>query len=259
MREKDVITGWYKNLRKKYGAPRGQWTLWCKRPKTDEEREQVIIEAILTQRTNWRNVEFAVVALKKARLLSLGAFLKAYQKDPASTASFIKSSGFYQQKAERLAGLAAFIKKRYGGIAAMRKALASIAVSQGGPLAHVRAELLLLNGVGPETADSILLYALDKPIFVIDEYTRRFFNKIPAQAKVKKEGHLYNRSAVKTTFSPALPYGEIQQFFQKNLKKDYRLYQDFHALIVIDAKSQTKRYKYKIMSAIRNETNSAIA
>mgnify|MGYP001619955039 FL=1 len=227
----------YKNLRTLYGKPSGQWSIWCKRPKTDRERERVMMEAILTQRTNWRNVEQAIAALEKRRLLSLDAFLNAYRKNPARTALLIKPSGFYQQKAARLAGLAAFVKKRYGAIAVMKRVFASPNApasptnrgeSQGGPaltrrgrpLARMRTELLSLNGIGPETADSILLYALDKPIFVIDEYTRRF---------------LQRRSELTPRHSKSF-YENLQKFFQNNLKKDYRLYQDFHALIVIDGK-----------------------
>ena len=222
MREKDIMQLYklYKNLRTLYGKPSGQWSIWCKRPKTDRERERVMMEAILTQRTNWRNVEQAIAALEKRRLLSLDAFLNAYRKNPARTALLIKPSGFYQQKAARLAGLATFVKKRYGAIAVMKRVLASPNASQGGPLARMRTELLSLNGIGPETADSILLYALDKPIFVIDEYTRRF---------------LQRRSELTPRHSKSF-YENLQKFFQNNLKKDYRLYQDFHALIVIDGK-----------------------
>lgn len=249
MRNKNVIMGWYKKLRDTYGAPQGQWTLWCKRPKTDEEREQVMIEAILTQRTNWRNVERVRAVLGKRRLLRLGAFLNAYRKNPAGAALLIKSSGFYQQKAERLAGLAAFIKKQYGTITAMKRAPVSTAGSgkrRDGPAslasprsgqsrqdespACLRAELLSLKGIGPETADSILLYAFDKLIFVIDEYTRRFLTEKFLNARNPKENRFYNRSALKMT------YEELQNYFQNNLKKDFRLYQDFHALIVIDGK-----------------------
>ena len=230
MRNKDVIMGWYKKLRSAHGKPSGQWILWCKRPKTDKERDQVMMEAILTQRTNWRNVEQAIAALEKRRLLSLDAFLNAYRKNPARAALLIKPSGFYQQKAARLAGLATFVKKRYGAIAVMKRVLASPNASQGGPLARMRTELLSLNGIGPETADSILLYALDKPIFVIDEYTRRFLNT--------KENQFYRRPARRGQGGSALKatYNELQNFFQNNLKKDYRLYQDFQALIVIDGK-----------------------
>ncbi len=81
----------------------------------------------------------------------------------------------------------------------------------------MREELLELKGIGPETADSILLYALDKPVFVIDEYTRRL---------VKKRGLAKNFS-----------YAFLQKLFEENLKKDFRSYQDFHALIVINGKN----------------------
>lgn len=213
--------GWYKELRDIYGAPQGQWTLWCKRPKKDKEREQVMMEAILTQRANWHNVERAVSALKKERLLSLGTFLNAYRKNPLRAALLIKSSGFYQQKAARLAGLAAFVKKRYGSIAEMKKV----------PFRRLRVELLALNGIGPETADSVFLYAFDKPIFVIDEYTRRFLHGKKDRFYFRHARLGQGGSAVKTT------YEELRLYFQDNLKKDYRLYQDFHALIVIDGKN----------------------
>ena len=85
-------------------------------------------------------------------------------------------------------------------------------------LESLREELLKINGIGKETADSILLYALDKPIFVIDEYTRRI---------VKRE-HL----------TTDLSYDDLQKIFQDNLKKDFKIYQDFHALLVIECKSE---------------------
>jgi endonuclease-3 related protein len=85
-------------------------------------------------------------------------------------------------------------------------------------LKELREELLKLKGIGPETADSILLYALDKPVFVIDEYTKRLIRK---------------RNLAKN-----LNYNFLQKLFEENLRKDFRLYQDFHALIVIDGKNQ---------------------
>ncbi|MBA4320747.1 MAG: endonuclease, partial [Flavobacterium sp.] len=83
---------------------------------------------------------------------------------------------------------------------------------------ELREKLLKVKGIGPETADSILLYALDKPIFVIDEYTRRFVKKY--------------------YFSKKFSYHELQQLFQNNLTRNFRLYQDFHALIVINGKNK---------------------
>jgi len=203
MPKENRIVKIYKNLRKKYGHPQGQWKLWCKRPKTNKEREEVIIGAILTQRANWKNVELAMNNLKKARLNSLIKILA----NKTRLAPYIRPSGFYKQKGERLYGLAKFIVKKYGSISEMKKQ----------PLPKLRQELLGLKGIGPETADSILLYALEKPVFVIDEYTRRLLRA----KRIARSGK----------------YEDLRNLFEKNLKKDYRLYQDFHALIVIDGKN----------------------
>jgi endonuclease-3 related protein len=92
---------------------------------------------------------------------------------------------------------------------------------RGAELKELREELLKLKGIGPETADSILLYALDKPIFVIDEYTRRL---------VEKQGLANN-----------LSYAFLQKLFEENLRRDFRLYQDFHALIVINGKNSKRK------------------
>jgi len=195
----------YKQLRKKYGSPKGQWSLWCKRPKTEKEREEVIIEAILTQRANWNNVRLAFENLKREKM----DYLKGiYQKGEKKLAPLIRPSGFYKTKANYLFNLAQFILKNYGGVNKMKKE----------KLQDLREELLKLKGIGFETADSILLYALDKPIFVIDEYTRRF---------VKKHKLAKN-----------LSYHFLQKLFEGEVKKDLRLYQDFHALIVIDGKAR---------------------
>jgi endonuclease-3 related protein len=197
----------YRELLKKRGRPYGQWSLWCKRNKTEKEREEVIIGAILTQGTNWQNVELAIENLKKAKVDSLR---KIYQLGAKKVAPLIKSSGYYLTKAKYLDNLAEFIIKKYNGIGEMKRS----------PLRKLREELLKIKGIGPETADSILLYALDKPVFVIDEYTRRLVRK----EKLKTAG----------TDS----YCFLQKLFQDNLKRDFRLYQDFHALIVIDGKNK---------------------
>ena len=200
----NVFEKLYKELKRKYGCPKGQWSLWCKRPKIGREREEVIIGAILTQRTNWKNVELALNNLKKAKINSLKDIYRLGEK---RLAPLIKPSGFYQTKAQYLFNLAKFIVKNYGGLARIKKA----------ELKELREELLELKGIGPETADSILLYALDKTVFVIDEYTRRL---------VKKQGLADN-----------LSYAFLQKLFEKNLRKDFRLYQDFHALVVINGKN----------------------
>ncbi len=195
----------YKEFKKEYGRPDGQWTLWCKRPKTNKEREEVIMGAILTQRTNWKNVEMALENLKKKKINSLKDI---YGLGVKKLAPLIRPSGFYLTKANYLFYLIEFIFKNYQNLEQMKKA----------NLKELRRQLLELKGVGEETADSILLYALDKPVFVIDEYTRRL---------VKKRKMAKN-----------LSYPFLQNLFEKNLRKDFRLYQDFHSLIVIDAKSK---------------------
>lgn len=195
----------YKKLKKKYGTPKGQWRLWCKRPKTKREREEVIMGAILTQRTNWKNVELAIDNLKKAKVISLKDIYKLGKK---KLAPLIKPAGFYKTKANYLFNLVKFIIENYGSILKMEKEKPEI----------LGQKLLGLKGIGPETADSILLYALDKPVFVIDEYTKRFVER--------------NNLAKNTN------YNFLQKLFEENLPKDYRLYQNFHAFIVIDGKNQ---------------------
>jgi endonuclease-3 related protein len=195
----------YKELKKKYGKPCGQWILWCKRPKTEKEREEVVIGAILTQRTNWKNVEIAINNLKRAKINSLKDICQA---DKRSLAPLIRPSGFYRVKARYLFSLAKFMVENYGSLDKMRKE----------KLSYLREELLKLKGIGPETADSILLYGLNKSIFVIDEYTRRL-------VKERK-------------MSQNLSYEFLQELFEKNLPKNFRLYQDFHALVVIKGKDR---------------------
>lgn len=161
--------------------------------------------AILTQRTNWRNAELALNNLKNAKINSFKDILLLGE---GRLAPLIRPSGFYQAKARCLFGLAKFIVEDCNGLAGMRKST----------LKELREELLELKGIGPETADSILLYALDKPIFVIDEYTRRMVKKL--------------------NLAKNLSYPFLQKLFEDNLRKDFRLYQDYHALIVIEGKNR---------------------
>lgn len=198
----------YKELKKKRGSPKGQWKLWCKRPKTEKEREEVVIGAILTQRTNWKNVEMALKNLEREKINSLRDI---YKLGPKKLAPLIKPSGFYRAKANYLFHLAEFVIENYGSLRKMKRK----------NLPKLRGELLKLKGIGKETADSILLYALEKPVFVIDEYTRRFVKK----HKISKK------------FS----YEHLQNLFQKSLPKEIRIYQDFHALIVLEGKENKRK------------------
>jgi len=196
----------YRSLLKKYGQPMDFWKKWCQKNKTWQDKEEIILGAILTQRTNWRNVEMVFNKLREAHALSIKGIYRIGKNNRGPLERLIRSSGFYKQKAKRLFLLCEFIVKNYG---ASEKFFNQ-------DLAICRRQLLEIYGIGPETADSILLYAGDKPIFVIDEYTRRF---------VKKYG-----------ISDKTSYDYLQQLFQENLPKNVQLYQDFHALIVLDGK-----------------------
>lgn len=214
MRSMNKIEALYGKLRKFYGHPEGQWQLWCKRPKTLSEKEEILIGAVLTQRTNWKNVTASISELKKTNACSLKKIYELGRRNVAALGKIIRSCGFYKTKSAYLIGLAEFILKK-GGVAEFSKL----------PLMHLRKRLLDLRGIGPETVDSILLYAFEKPIFVIDEYTRR----------------IAEREKLARDFS----YENLQKLFQKNIPKRCDLYQDLHALIVIEMQNhkgdQSKR------------------
>ena len=206
MMKTDRIKALYDDLQSRHGRPRDQWRLWCKRPKTMRDREQIAIEAILTQHTNWRNVETAVASLRRARALSFDG-LARFARRPETLWSLIRPAGFYRGKTRSLLSLARFVRTAGG----MRNLLQQDSM-------QLRSALLRLPGIGFETADSILLYACDKPSFVIDEYTRR----------------LVRSQRIASDFS----YEYLRHLFEKSLRKDYRVYQDFHARIVIDGKQR---------------------
>lgn len=205
-----------KELKKKHNLPESQWRLWRKRPKTKKEKEEVAIGAILTQRTNWKNVELALRNLKEAKVLSINKIYRLGKESPRVLKKLIRPSGFYKQKAKRLFYFCEFIVKNYGTLENFFKQ----------NLETCRQELLKIYGVGPETADSILLYAGQKLVFVIDEYTRRF---------AKKRGISRNLSLFRAS-RRAGSYDYLQGLFQKNLPQDIKIYQDFHAMIVLEGK-----------------------
>lgn len=181
----------YRVLRERYGHAR--W--W-----PGETAFEVCLGAILTQNTAWSNVEKALGTLRRRGLLSFRALRRL---PPSRIAPLIRSSGTYRVKARRVAAFLAFLED-YGG---RPRALAAE------PLAEVRANLLRVNGIGPETADSILLYAAGLPVFVVDAYTRRIFSRL---------GLLGGRES----------YDEIQTLFEAGLPRDTGLYNDYHAQIV---------------------------
>ena len=137
-------------------------------------RFEVIVGAYLTQNTSWRNVERALVNLRKAGVLTVKGIRDI---DRIRLEQMLRPSGYFRQKAERLKIFIAYLDSIYGG---------SLSRMFAQPTAQLRDELLKLKGVGPETADSILLYAGRHPTFVVDVYTRRILDRhriLPFNAK----------------------------------------------------------------------------
>src|ERR1039457_6399724 len=130
-----------------------------------QSRFEVIVGAYLTQNTSWTNVEKALGNLRKAGRLTIGGIRSTPQPE---LEHWIRSAGYFRQKAQRLKTFVAFLDERYGG---------SLARMFARPTAELREQLLALNGVGPETADSILLFAGNHPVFVVDAYTRRVLER----------------------------------------------------------------------------------
>jgi len=162
---------------------------------------EISVGAILTQNTAWTNVEKAIGQLKQARALSVVALGRMSHR---RLARLIKSSGYFNVKAKRLKNFISFVEGRYRG--SLTKLLRQRSH-------RLRAELLSVNGIGPETADSIVLYAAEKPIFVIDAYTKRIFSR---------HGVLpFEKS-----------YDDFQTLFTKHLPSDVPLYNQYHAMFV---------------------------
>ena len=156
-------------------------------------RFEVIVGAYLTQNTSWRNVEIAMRELRTARVLSLGGIRTI---SLSRLEQLIRSSGYFRQKARKLKTFVKFLDERYAG--SLSKMFAQ-------PTTKLREQLLSLNGVGPETADSILLYAGQHPVFVVDAYTRR----LAARHGIVNEKAIYEE--VRGLFERALIYAERSQ------------------------------------------------
>ena len=162
---------------------------------------EVAVGAILTQNTNWGNVSRAIAALKGQDLLTPQAL---HELPETELARLIRPAGYYNLKARRLKNFLDFLANRYGN---SMERLAS------DDLEALRPALLSIKGVGPETADSILLYALGKPTFVVDAYTFRILSRHGLIAEV-------------------CPYEELRQLFMEHLPAQVPLYQEYHALLV---------------------------
>ena len=147
-----------------------------------QSRFEVIIGAFLTQNTAWTNVERAMAQLRRARVLSLTGIRNTSLN---RLEQLIRSAGYFRQKAQRLKNFVAYLDERYAG---------SLDRMFARPTAELREELLALNGIGPETADSILLYAGNHPVFVVDAYTRRILDRhriLPLDAPYEEIRNLF--------------------------------------------------------------------
>jgi len=157
----------------------------------------VIVGAYLTQNTSWANVEHALRRLRSAGLLSVAGIRRTSLPE---LESLIRSAGYFRQKAQRLKTFVAFLDERYGG--SLNRMFAQTTEK-------LRAELLALNGVGPETADSILLYAGNHPVFVVDAYTRRILERhgiVTANARYEEIRLLFERAlSNEEPTPPAMP------------------------------------------------------
>lgn len=162
---------------------------------------EISVGAILTQNTAWANVNRAIGRLKEKHAMNVRALKDLSHK---RLARLIRAAGYFNVKARRLKNFISFLRNRYGG--SLKKMFRQ-------ETNRLREELLSVNGTGPETADSILLYAGQKAIFVIDAYTKRIFSRHQVMA--------YEKS-----------YDEFQQLFMKSLPADVDLYNQYHAMLV---------------------------
>lgn len=173
-------------------------------------RFEVIAGAILIQNTNWRNAERALAALRRNGLLNPAAMEKLARP---RLAALIRSSGYFRQKARKLKEFLKYLRREHRG--SLQRMFST-------PTEVLRKQLLAVHGIGPETADSILLYAGNRPAFVVDEYARR----ILARHGLAKGSESYEH---------------LRKFFEGNLPLNASLFNEYHALIVYTGKNYCQR------------------
>ena len=198
--QKKILYSIYKKLYRAFG-PQHWWP--------GDTPFEIAVGAILTQNTNWTNVEKAIQNLKRKNALSARALHDIPLRE---LAELIRPSGYFNIKAKRLKSFIEFLMNNYNG---------SLNKMNHVDIACLRKELLAIHGVGSETADSILLYALNKPIFVIDAYTKRVLSR---------HGIMNYKHS----------YDTFQELFHASLKKDVRLFNEYHALFVRVGKTYCK-------------------
>ncbi len=162
---------------------------------------EIIVGAILTQNTNWGNVEKAIANLKKHGVLSPE---KLHQLDADTLAELIRPAGYYNIKAGRLKS---FLNRLFAKFDGDLERMGQLSTDR------LREELLSIKGIGPETADSIALYAFGKPVFVVDAYTGRILGR-------------------HRLLEPGAGYEEVRMLFESSLPREVQLYNEYHALLV---------------------------
>lgn len=190
----------YRSLAEHYG-PQHWWP--------GDSPFEIAVGAILTQNTNWKNVEKAIANLKKAGMLDPQKINSLTQPQ---LAELIKPAGYFNIKAKRLKNFIHWLCQQYQADMTLLQRLSTESLRQ---------ELLAINGIGPETADSIVLYALEKPTFVVDTYTYRILLR-----------HM--------CIEPEAQYPELKEYCQSQLPDDTKIYNELHALIVRVGKEHCK-------------------
>ena len=203
---KNEIYNLYLELLRKHGKGEKFWPQWCAQTKDLKLREIIAIGAILTQRTSWHNADLALKNLKKENLLSLKKISDLL--DFELLTKLIRPAGFYQSKPKRLFEFSSFIINKYGNLENFKNE----------DIKKARSELLSCYGIDPETADTLLLYSLDRPSFIVDAYTKR----------------LVKEKSLVTEFD----YDHLKKIFEKSLPLDIEIYQNFHTLIIVEQKGE---------------------
>ena len=217
MRANRTLRTYYRALLGAWG-PQNWWPA--------ESPFEVIVGAFLTQNTAWGNVERALANLRRARCLSVAGIRRV---PLARLERLLRPAGYFRQKAQRLKGFVAWLDARYDG---------SLAQMFARPTPELRAQLLALKGVGPETADSILLYAGGHPVFVVDAYTRRILERhriLPFNAPYDEIRRTFER-ALESASEPrtlgAQPRHPVSRMSSAEFSPVARRYNQMHALLV---------------------------
>ncbi len=204
----ETLMAMYEAMRRRWGH-RGWWPSRAG-PDTPEGKLEIAVGAVLTQNTNWRNVERAIENLRGANCLSSPAL---HALPAERLAELIRPAGYFNVKARRLKNLLARVHGDFAG---------DVAAFLDRPVSVLREELLSISGIGRETADSIILYAAGKPTFVVDAYTFR----------VLFRHHLAG---------PEDDYESIRELFESSLPTDVALWNDFHAQLVETGKRHCRK------------------